>query len=63
MGPGDGYSEELKRILADSLMFRMEDRVKSWELMREVRKRELALIPPRGKGLKVRLLPEWVYGA
>lgn len=62
MGPGEGYSKLLKQVLGDCLTFPYEHRVNSWQLMGEVRKAEKLLFSSPGKGLKVRLLPEWAYG-
>lgn len=62
IGPGKGYSTELKDILAQCLMFHYEERVKSWQLMKRVWVIEKLLFSSPGEKLKVRLLPEWVYG-
>ena len=61
MGPGDAYSEWLNHALADCLSFDYEGRVNSWQLMKKVRRAEKVLFSTPGKGLRVRLLPEWVY--
>lgn len=63
LGPGHGYSEELGIVLADTVAFHMDDRFKSKDLMREVRIAEEILFSSPDSGVKVRLLPEWVYDA